>query len=169
MEKYKELYDLAISVHSEEMSRFNRLDQKASRYLSVFSILIAIVGSISKWLIEDFIPIEDYLSFFILVFFFLSIVVFIVGWYFSFRVLRNHNLIQTPMNDNIIHFYDNNNLINIYYTMTKGFAKAKSENTIINDKKSWSLGKSYYSILVGLGSLLMLFMLLFLSIIINKA
>jgi len=38
IEKYKELFFYAKNVYDEEISRFIRLDEKASRYLSVYSI-----------------------------------------------------------------------------------------------------------------------------------
>lgn len=164
MEKYKELYDLAIAVHNEEINRFNRLDQKASRYLSVFSILIAVLVGMSKWLIETFIPIATFFDAVILIMFFILGLIFIVGWYYSFAVLKNHNLAKIPINREIIDFYNNNTLINIYFTMSKSVKNANFVNSTINDSKSKSLGRSYYSILIGIFSLIVLFLLIFVSI-----
>jgi len=51
-DKYKELYNLSLRVYEEQHDRYVNHQDKASKYLSVLTIIIGLYGYYSKWLID---------------------------------------------------------------------------------------------------------------------
>lgn len=43
-DKYDDLFDFSIKLYDDEIARFRGLDTKIARYLSAYSILIAVTG-----------------------------------------------------------------------------------------------------------------------------
>jgi len=56
LKKYEELYALARDIYGEERTRSESLDEKASRYLGILTILLAGFGFFSKTFIRMMIP-----------------------------------------------------------------------------------------------------------------
>ena len=54
--KYKELYDLSKEIFYEELSRSQRIDEKASKYLTMLTFLLGIFASLSGKLLYSILP-----------------------------------------------------------------------------------------------------------------
>ena len=159
MNKYNELFRLSKYVLDEEVQRFIRIDQKASRYLSVLTVMFGISGFIGKWSIENFILKSD-IDYLGMIAFLLFAIFLVLSWYFSFKVLKVHELTRMPMNDEMIAFFDKNNLIDVYYALTKRFKDAYQENKHKTNKKASYLTWSYRFIICTFISLLLTFCLI---------
>jgi len=52
LEKYKELYQYSTDILLKEHDRFNRADDKASKYATMFFFLIGAVAYYDKWIFD---------------------------------------------------------------------------------------------------------------------
>lgn len=141
MQKYKELFEQSRYVNDEELKRGLRVYDSASKLLSALTLLIAFVGFIFKWSMENFLPPEhtiDYLGLIALMF---TICLFSISWLYSFLAYRGVTLRKMPINEAMIKFFEENSLDDIYYALTKRFAEAYEENKVVIDKKQVHLGK----------------------------
>ena len=56
LEKYRDLYVLSKEVLAEEQQRFHRIDEKASRYLSVLTFVVGADAFFGNWILENLVP-----------------------------------------------------------------------------------------------------------------
>lgn len=49
MDKYHELFTFSKALLENEHQRFNRVDEKAARYLSIITLLIGVEGAFGNW------------------------------------------------------------------------------------------------------------------------
>lgn len=160
MKKYKELYDYCKNIFSEEQNRFNRIDLKASQYIAVLTLLIGASGYFGKWLIEKIIPPNCFLDWALFILGILIFITIIIAWYFNFRVLKQHLILKPPLNDEIINFYNENRLIDIYFSMSDRFRESLEYNQKITNEKAKYLSFGYKSIVMTM-SFLFIFTILF--------
>lgn len=62
LEKYKELFCLSKEALNEEMSRFNRIDQKAPMFLSALTLIVGIYGYVVTLIMDSILPPQDFLE-----------------------------------------------------------------------------------------------------------
>lgn len=142
-EKYKELFDLSLKILEEEQQRTNRLDEKASKYFSVLSFLIGICGIFCSRIIRDCIPFKGWMDISLISLGFLNLAGLIVAWFLCFAVFRQHVIVKIPLNDEMIKFFNENELVDVHYTLSKANKDALVENRRITDKKSYLLVWTY--------------------------
>ena len=160
MEKYKELYNLSKEVLKEEKDRYNRIDEKASRYFPVLTLMAGASGFFGKWMIDNLIPPETTLGWFLVttgVLLFLSV---FVSWFLILSVLRMRLVEKIPLNPEMIQFFDKNELLDIYYALTRGNKSALENNRKTTERKSKALHLGYSGTMAS-GLLLILFLSLF--------
>jgi hypothetical protein len=142
-EKYKALYELSLKILEEEQNRMNRLDEKASRYFSVLSFLIGIYGIFCSKIISDCIPAKGWLDGSLLGLGCLALIGLVVAWLLCFAIFRQHMIKKIPLNDKMVSFFNNNNLADIHYALSKANKDALAENRKVSDKKSSLLAFTY--------------------------
>ena len=147
-EKYKELYDLSIKVLEEEQQRANRLDEKASRYFSVISFLIGIYGILCSRIIIDCMPHKEWVDVTLIGLGFAILIGLIIAWFLCFAVFRQHVIVKIPLNEEMIEFFNDNKLLDIYYTLARANKDALKENRKISDNKSSLLAWTYRALSV---------------------
>jgi uncharacterized membrane protein (DUF485 family) len=160
MEKYKELYQLSKEIFNEELNRFIRVDEKASKYLSVLTLIAGLTAFFGKWMIANLIPPKSPLEWSLIIMATVLFAAIFLSWVYIFNALRLHSLTKPPLNDETIKFFNDNEMIDIYYALTKGNKDALIENRRTTDKKSKMLYRGYNAIIVC-GLLLILFLSLF--------
>lgn len=160
MDKYKELYELSKEVLKEELSRFNRVDDKAAKYLSVLTLVAGAAAYFGKWIIDNLIPPKTALEWILVIIAALLCASIFVSWFLIFNALRLHNVMKPPLNDETIIFFDDNRMIDIYYALAKGNRDAIKVNRDTIDRKSKRLYNGYNAIIVS-GFILVAFLLLF--------
>lgn len=162
MEKYKELYDLSKEVLNEELNRFTRIDDKAAKYLSVLTLVAGAATFFGKWLIDNLMPPKTALEWILIIVAFLLCVMIFISWCMIFNVLKLHDVTKIPLNDETIKFFDDNELVNIYYALAKGNKEALAKNRITTDLKSKQLYMGYNAI-IACGLCLVLFLSFFIA------
>ncbi|MFN7138149.1 MAG: hypothetical protein ACK4UN_02300 [Limisphaerales bacterium] len=159
-DKYKELYVLSNKLLDDESARFHRTDEKAAKYLSVITLLIGIQAACSKHIIEIFIPPTTLLEWILLNLAILTTIALVVTWFVIFQTFRMHNLTARPMNQETIDFFDDNEEIDIYYTLAKANSAALQKNQNVTDRKCKALYHGY-RMLIATVTIFLAFMVLF--------
>lgn len=144
MDKYKELFNLALESYHEQHTRYEGMSDKASKYLTALTLMIGLFSILGKIMLDGFSNhnktcIEWYLIIIGLIMFLLLL----LTWLYLLRVLRLEQLYVIPMDDKTISFYDDNKLIDIYFAMSKGIKDAVLVNEKIIETKSSLLGIAY--------------------------
>ncbi len=142
-EKYKELFELSLKVLEEEQQRTNRLDEKASKYFSVLTFLIGIYGVFCSRIISECVPFKGWMDVSLIGLGFLNLLGLIAAWFLCFAVFRQHVIVKIPLNDEMIKFFNDNELVDVHYTLSKANKDALVENRRITDKKSYLLVWTY--------------------------
>ena len=154
--KYKELYDISIKVMEEEQQRFNRMDEKAVKYFSVITFLLGICVFLGKPLMSENIPPNNLIGWAILMLSGVAFVSLFVAWLFCFFAIKQHIVEKMPLNDEMIKFFNENRLIDIYYALTKSNKNALAINRNQTNKKSSFLANAYRCILVAVIGLILI-------------
>ena len=159
MEKYQKLYEYSHFAFVSSKERFYKIDTKATMYLSVLTLCVAIYGFFAKWFLESKIPPQGALEWALLSVFVLSFCILLVAWYFNFTVLKTQSVLVVPLNDEILRFYHENELVDIYYAMSKKFKVAYEQNDLVEKAKAKNLKRAYLAIVSFIVSLVLLALL----------
>lgn len=146
MKKYEELYNYSKYAFDEEISRFGRIEDKAARFMTVVTSLLAVYALIGRQLFGELIPAENCIEKLLLLFAALTLISILASWGFVFRAMYIQRLKKAPLNDELISFYDEDKLIDIYYAMSKQFSISLAENKVINDWKAKNIARSFWCI-----------------------
>jgi hypothetical protein len=142
LEKYKELYTYSTDVLLKEQERFNRADEKASKYSTTFVFLLGIVAFFDKWVLDnlkwpDFplaLPSDMALSMAAVVGLF-ALLTSAAGWFLTNHVIKLRPIVSRPLNQEILDFFENQPLLNIYYGFARENSKAYVRNKEATDRK----------------------------------
>lgn len=141
--KYEELFALTKEGLTEEIDRFKRVDDKASRYLSIVSILMVIFGFGFRPIVELSGGTSGF-SFWILVtiaFCFLFSTVLAIWLLFS--TLKIQALLKFPMTLDLLPFFQKNTYLDIISALSRENIKATLQNRVSTDRKTQALTKAY--------------------------
>lgn len=166
IDKYKELYDLSLEVLKEEQDRFNRIDEKASKYFAVVTFLLGVFGFIGKLLIDKARPPFSTIEWWLICLSLFILILLAASFFTTFNVLRIQRLKVLPLTIETLEFFNNNRLIDIYYTLSKGNEGALRENREVTNYKAKMLSIGYILINITI-ILLLLFSICYIISIIN--
>lgn len=151
MEKYRELYNLSKEILNQEQDRFNGIEEKASKYLTVLTLLVGASGFFGKWIISDLIPPRNKLEWALVGLGLMLVFSIIVSWFVVFNALRIRKIKTIPLD---IQFFDDNELLNIFYALARGNKEALDENRKTTNRKSRMLDIGYYMMIVAMSFLI---------------
>ena len=142
--KYDDLFDFYIKLYDDEIARFRGLDEKIARYLSAYSILIALTGFVGlhlRLLLHGsdltLLVIGNYIG---LAF---VLLLLIPGWYHLFSALKIEELKQFEYDDSMIKFFLDNEPVDIKYALSQRAKEAIEYNVIEGDKKAEKITKAF--------------------------
>ncbi|MCL4500618.1 MAG: hypothetical protein M1438_02030 [Deltaproteobacteria bacterium] len=149
--KYKELYKLSLEVLEQDQKRFTRIDEKASKYLSVFTILIGAYGFFGKWILDKITSPYSTIEIIIIILYIMIFSMLYASWFIVFRILYTMDRDITAFNMKMIKFFGDNKLKDIYYKLSENNRKAFEKNIEITKKKSklLKIGHILINITVG--------------------
>jgi hypothetical protein len=124
IDKYRELYTYSTDVLLKEHDRFNRADEKASKYATTFVFLIGAIAFFDKAVIDDMLPPTNLLEWLLLLFGVAGIFISLWGWYCANAVIRLHPYVSRRLDEEMLTFFRNQTLLNVYYALAKENTKA---------------------------------------------
>ncbi|MDQ6962928.1 MAG: hypothetical protein Q9M28_10470 [Mariprofundaceae bacterium] len=148
MSQYEELYKHAKYAFDEENLRFGRVEDKAARFITVVTSLLAVYALTVRQLFGDIIPAENNMEVVLLVLGAFILLGLLVSWIFAFKALHVQGLEKPSLNENVVMFYLDNKLINIYVAMAKRFSMSLKHNMAITNLKVKAVKHSFWWIVV---------------------
>jgi len=165
--KYRELYTYSTDVLLKEHERFNRADEKASKYSTIFVFLIGIVAYFEKWAFDRIVKQPDHYvdlptEWPVLVVGGIALVCCGMGWFFANRVIMLRPYASRPLTKEVLEFFDKQSLLNIYDSFARRNISAYEENKKSTDEKYTILLRTHRvmrTVLIFLGVVLLLYCL----------
>lgn len=140
LKKYKELYDLSKEVFYDELGRSTRIDEKASKYLTVLTLLLGAFAFFGKRLLDSILPPKNPIEWLLVIVSGLLLVFLVITWFLIFKVFKGHEFKKIPID---INFFDEHELIDIYYALSRGIKEALNLNRQQGDSKNRNLSRSF--------------------------
>lgn len=144
IKKYEALFNHSKYVFDEESARFTRVEDKASKSITIITSLLAVYALTGRQIFGDLIPISSYVDKLLVILASLVLLGLLTSWFFAFRALQIQGLKKAPLNDKVLSFYNDENLVDIYYAMSKNFSNSLPYNRIITDAKATNIKRSHW-------------------------
>lgn len=143
MDKYEELYKHSKYVFDEEVIRFGRIEDKAAKFITVVTSLLAVYALTGRQLFGGLLPAKNGMDLFLITLAALVLVGLLTSWGFAFRALQVQGIKKAPLNNEILSFFHTNELINIFYGMSKQYSASLVHNRKITDLKARHIRRSF--------------------------
>jgi hypothetical protein len=135
LDKYKELYIYSTDVLLKEHERFNRADEKASKYSTMFTFLIGAFAFFDKAVMDGMLPPNGIVEWAIIAIGVIGLLLTVRGWYTSNSVIKLHPYVSRRLDVPMIDFFRTQTLLNIYYGLAKENMSAYQENLVFAEHK----------------------------------
>ena len=138
-EKYRELYAYSTDVLLKEHERFNRADDKAAKYSTIFIFLIGVVAYFDKWIFDrtqwpDF-PVELPPNLPLILAGLLALIASSAGLWLAYRIIKLQPIVSRPLDQKTLDFFENESRITVYYCLARENSKAYEKNKEATNKK----------------------------------
>jgi hypothetical protein len=158
VERYKFLYELSKKALDDELDRYKKLDEKASRFLSILSVGIvaytALINAASpKTLMMSHASWRTYLF---LGLAFLTLATLISAWYRIFAAIKLFYVPRVQIGEDANRLAEEEELITMYYRAAVACQAAVADAQRLLEKKIRNLGVAYKEIQFSTGFLIML-------------
>ena len=132
LEKYKELYSYSTDILLKEHERFNRADEKASKFATMFFFLIGAVAYFDKWIFDRLTWPHNLLSLLLdlplIMVGLITLIASAVGLLLAHHVIKTRPVVGRPLDRDVLDFFENETRITIYYGLAKENSNAYAEN-----------------------------------------
>lgn len=153
IDKYKELYAYSTDILLKEHDRFNRADEKASKYATTFVFLIGAIAFFDKAAMDEMIPPHGIVEWLVVLFSVSGLIIALLGWYGASSVIRLHPYVSRRLDSEMISFFRGESLLNIYYGLARENTDAYQENLKYAAKKYDQLIKVDLRLKIAVGNL----------------
>jgi hypothetical protein len=151
VEKYEELYRLTREGIEQEKARSNRLDEKASRYLSFLGIVAGIGAFAVPALVQTLRPVEGFWDWAAIASSVLLFWAVFVAAMVTFSVLKLQTWVVFPMDDELLSYFRENRYVNILYSLARENIRTVNANRhSITDRQAITLKWAYRFVIVAL-------------------
>ena len=164
-ENLKVLFDYSKDAFNEERNIFRDLENKAAKYLTVFTLLLAAAGFFANWLGIKILHPKTCLEWGLLANGLALLSIVFVSWLVIFLVLKIGNFEEFPLDQSTIDFFLQTPIQQVYKEFSCGLKKAMEKNAETRARKA-KLLKWGHNLIITTWILLLLFTTLF---ILNKA
>ncbi|KPM00437.1 hypothetical protein [Vibrio splendidus] len=148
-DKYEFLYNYAKNAFDEELARFKNLEEKASRFISLYSILIAAFTAVVTASVEMIMPLDNWYNWLILSIIVLTYLSFISSWSFLFRALKFMDMPRLPLDENFLKQFRERSLTTNHHALALSCSNALKYARQANGQKSKLLQKAHQEIVVS--------------------
>ena len=145
-EKHEFLYQYARAAFDDELQRFRNIEDKASKYLNLLSVVIVGYTLMLRLFSEKIFSNPAIISWLIFFSIFLTYLALITSWSFLFRALKFMDMPRLPLDDNFIDSFEPKNLPTIHFALMKACNNALTYARQGNTIKSQLLIKGYRDI-----------------------
>ena len=147
MERYKELYLHAKEVLNAEKDRYYAIEQKASQYFAVLTLVLGLASLFIKSILGTSTPSIRTSQGVLFLLAVLSWISLLIAWVLLFSVLRVVDLRTLTIDEKTIEFYVKNKDIDVYYYMACQMKDSFKTNKGKVDTKARRLKCGYWFIM----------------------
>ena len=142
-EKYEFLYQYAKSSFDDELTRFRNIEDKASKFIGLLSIMIVGYTAIIRFSGSVFFPPETKLQWTSLVVIGLTFVTLVSSWSLLFRSLRFIEMPRLPLDPKYIEDFKSKDFATNHYLLSVTCSDALAQARFSNTKKTKLLRQAY--------------------------
>ena len=135
-ENLKLLFDYSKEVFNEERNIFRDLENKASKYLTVFTALLAAAGFFANWLGIKVLSPKNWLETSLLVNGLVLILAIFVTWLVIFLVLKIGDFEEFPLDQRTINFFLKRPIQQVYKDVSAGLKDGMEKNAETRTNKA---------------------------------
>ncbi|MBF4209235.1 hypothetical protein EI533_16015 [Pseudomonas donghuensis] len=158
MERYKFLYELSKKALDDELDRYKKLDEKASRFLSILSLGIvaytALINAASPKMLMINHP--NWRTYLFIVLASLTLVALISAWYRIFATIKLSNVPRVQIGEDANQLAEKEELITMYFRAAMTCQEAVDRAQKLLENKIKNLGVAYKEIQFSTGLLVAL-------------
>jgi len=148
-EKYKALYEYQKDQFESESSRFNRLEDKAVKYLSSITVAVSAYVLLVRWSADKIMPPSGLLDWLVFISIACTILSMASAWSFIFRSLKLQKLMKMPVGDEISELFHANERATVYLSLSKRYSEAAEEKAMQYNLKLENVRKGYSDIVLS--------------------
>lgn len=145
-EKYKALYEYQKNQFEFESERFNRLEDKAVKYLGSITVAVSAYVLLVRWCVDKIIPLSGVLDWMVVVSIVITILSMVSAWSFIFRSIKLQDLMKMPI-EGVSELFHNNERGTVYLSLSKRYSEASKEKEKQYDLKLVNVRKGYSEII----------------------
>lgn len=145
-EKYKALYEYQKDQFESESERFNRLEDKAVKYLTSITVAVSAYVLLVRWCADKIIPPSGLMDWLVVISVVFTIVAMASSWSFIFRSIKLQDLMKMPAGDQVSELFHNNERASIYLSLSKRYSEAAKEKERQYSLKLKNVRKGYSEI-----------------------
>lgn len=142
-DKWVFFYEYARKALDEDIQRFQIIDQKAIRFLTLISVVIGAFSGVVPWAFDNNFPPSGWLSWALSIVLILAFLCLAAAWSMLYRSIKLANVPRMPLNDQVDNLFWDSSLPHIYYMLTKTCRKALDVNRSVIDKKGEFMRSAY--------------------------
>jgi hypothetical protein len=154
VKKYEELYRLAKEVVNRELDRAKRKDDQASRYFSVFSIVLGLTGTFGKSIIDRAVPPGDAFQWVCVLSGALFAVCMLAALLLALQALKAEPLHEISLTEELLTRFRFEPYLDALFALTRALAQAEERNRLLIDRKARKLELGHAFFVVALASLI---------------
>ncbi|HCC81457.1 MULTISPECIES: hypothetical protein [unclassified Methylophaga] len=152
-EKYEFLYKYARAAFDDELQRFRNLEDKASKFLSLFSLVIVGYTLLIESNAGEILNLNNFISWLVFISVCFTYLAFLTSWSFLFRAMKFIEMQRLPLDEKFLETYEPLDLTSIQYVLTKASSNCLSKARAGNKTKSDLLIKAYKDIGISMWAL----------------
>lgn len=145
-DKYKALYEYQKDQFESESGRFNRLEDKAVKYLSSITVAVSAYILLVRWSADKIMPPSGFLDWLVVISIALTVLSMASAWSFVFRSLKLQDLMKMPVGDEVSELFHDNNRATVYLSLSKRYSEAAKEKERQYNLKLKNVRKGYSDI-----------------------
>src|SRR5690606_11581321 len=123
-EKYKALFEYYKDQFNEGKLRFNRLEDKAFKYLTSITVAFSAYILLVRSIYQKIEPPYDWLAIVVMVSIALTFYASCSAWSFIFRSIKLQALVKLPTGEEVINTFKNNKKATVYLGLSRQYSKA---------------------------------------------
>ncbi len=146
MNKWQLFYEYARKSLDEDIERFQIIDAKAEKFLTLVSVVVVAFSGIVPWVFDNNFPPSDLVGWTLTVVLGFAFLCLMSSWSLLFRSIKLAHVPRMPLDDQVDSLFREKELPHIYYMLTKTCRTALAVNRKVVDEKGKLMQLAYRDI-----------------------
>lgn len=148
-DKWEFYYHYARSLLDEDIERYQRIDEKATKFIGLVSTVFAVFTGVVSWIFKNRFPPNTILEWILITLIILTFLALISSWSLLFRTIKLYPVPRLPLSDEIDNLFYNKDFPQIYYDLTLACRNALEMSHKVAKEKENLILKAYKDIAIS--------------------